>query len=145
MSYNPANSGTPLVARAAARSAANTTGITIFKFTPVKLGAGGMAPLVPTIETDVDAFVGVARNDVLNTGSGDIINAGLLEDVAGGYAPGETVYVSKTGAVTNVKPTDGGAGFVAGDFIIKIGVIAENNVNSALRDCIICIQIMGQI
>ena len=145
MSFDPPGSITPDISRSVAKQTVNATGSIINKFTPVKISMSGMQVMTPDVEADIDAFVGVTRTDVPNGSNGEIVNSGIVEDVPGSYAPGESVFVSKTGGITNVKPSNGVAGFTSGDFVIKLGVITKNEGNPLLRDCILFVQIIGQL
>jgi hypothetical protein len=55
------------------------------------------------------------------------------------------VYISKLGTLTNIKPSLGINGFGEGDFIIKIGMIAQNADNVLNKDLLVGIQVMGQL
>ena len=144
MGYSP-NSDNPQVAQSTGTPKANNTGTTIPKFMPVKITASGIQTIDPSIEADVDAFGGLTSGSVADGFSTDIINSGIIKDTGLSYAPGDFLYVSKSGGITNVKPSVGVGGFVAGDWCIRLGVVSENASNPVLRDAIILIQIVGQL
>lgn len=144
MSYDPGAS-TPQIARSTARSADNTTGFMIAKFIPVKITASGMDLIDVSSEADIDAFAGVTRSSVSNLATGEIVNSGIVEDTGLSYAAGTRVYVSKSGGVTNTKPDIGVDGFVSGDWVISLGVVALNDSNPALKDVIVFIEVKGQL
>lgn len=144
MSYDPGAS-TPQIARSTARSADNTTGSTIAKCLPVKITASGMDLIDVSLEADIDAFAGLTRSSVSNLSTGEIVNSGIIMDTGLSYAAGTRVYVSKSGGVTNLKPDIGVGGFVSGDWVISLGVIALNDSNPALKDLIVFIEVKGQL
>ena len=55
----------------------------------------------------------------------------------------DVLYVSKTGGVTNVKPSIGVDGFTAGDVIIRLGVVSKNRDNPSNKDLIVNVAIIG--
>ena len=123
----------------------NNTGLTLAAFTPVKLNTSGQLELLDvSIETDALAFVGVTENAIPNSSDGSVISQGKLSNI-GMFSFGDYVYVSKTSGLTNVLPSEGISGFVAGDFIIRVGVIAKNEANPLDKDLFINSQIVGQI
>lgn len=145
MTYNPNSRGTAPTARATARFNQNQTGSLIPKATPVKLTSSGVGLVDVSVEADVDAFAGVLLVDASIGSTGSIINSGTVENVSTSFAVGSIIYVSKVGTLTNVKPSTGVNGFGEGDFVIKIGMIAQNNDNPSGKDLLVGIQIMGQL
>lgn len=145
MTYNPNTRGTVPASKATSRVNANQTGAMIPKCTPVRVTSSGLAQIDVSLEGDVDAFAGVLKEDAANNTPGTIVSSGTVEAFSTGFAVGSTVYISKVGTLTNTKPQMGSGGFGAGDFVIKIGVIAKNNDNALLKDLVLGIQIMGQL
>lgn len=144
MSYDP-NAARPTVAQSTGTNAANATGSTIAKAMPVKITSTGMDLVDVSVETDIDGFAGVTSTSIGNGLNGDIINSGLIQDVGYAFSPGDRVFVSTSGGVTNIKPDIGVNGFVAGDWIISLGVCAKNELNPLLIDLIVFIEIRGQL
>jgi len=145
MTFNPNLTGIPPIARSAARSSQNNTGSTIPKGTPVKVTSVGVALVNVSLEADVDAIAGVTRADISNLSQGDVAAAGLIENITTSFSTGDAVYISKTGILTNIKPSIGVNSFVAGDFVVRVGVIATNTGNILQKDLLVSIQLMGQL
>ena len=143
MTYFPGSGSTPTTALSIARAALNTTGTTIPKFMPVKIVSDGMHTIDPSIETDMDSFAGLTSSTVVDGGNGYVVSSGLISDI-GVWSVGDSLYVSKSGGVTNIKPSAGLNGWVAGDFIIFLGLVVPN-ANPALVDCLVAIQRVGQL
>lgn len=123
----------------------NNTGSNINALTPVYSNISGeMAPIDISNDTQALALLGITTTNVLHTTSGTIISSGKLSNVSVGSF-GDTLYVSKTGTLTNIQPSEGVGGFVTGDWIIRIGVIIKNQDNPANKDLLLQIDIVGQI
>lgn len=146
MSYNPLAAIPPEAVKANARPGVNSTGSTITKGTPVRITPSGTLALIdPSVESQVDGLAGLVKNNVLDGDSVDVISAGTIENITTTASVGDTVYMSKTGGITNIKPSIGVGGFVAGDWIVRLGVIAKNQTNPLLKDIIVNIQFIGQL
>lgn len=143
MGYSP-NSGTPNISRSTARQAGNNTGTTIPKTMPVKITATGIETIDPAVETDIDAFAGLTGNSTNNGDVAEVVTSGIITNSGLTYSAGTVIYVSKSGGITDTKPAIGVGGFVAGDFVIRLGIVVEN-VNPLLRDVILNIQLIGQL
>jgi hypothetical protein len=143
MSYNPftrqSNSGFT------GRFNQNQSGSAIPKGTPVKITSSGISLVDVSSETDIDAFGGVLAQDAANSTAGQIVVSGTISTITTSFAVGSVVFISKTGILTNVKPSIGVNGFGEGDFIIKIGMIAVNPDNTSNKDLLVQIQNMGQL
>jgi len=123
----------------------NATGSTITKGTPVSINANGELQAVNVSdEASAAAMVGVAESDISNNTDGNIITNGKLANITTSFVYGNVLYVSKSGGFTNVKPSDGVNGFVAGDFIVNVGVIAKDPA-SVNKDLIVNHYIVGQL
>lgn len=146
MSYNPLTATIPESVLSNARPGTNSTGFTIIRATPVKINADGSIGLVdPSIESDIDGLAGLTKDNVLDGSAIDVVSAGTLENITTLANVGDTLYLSKAGSLTNQKPSIAVAGFVAGDWIVRLGVIAKNQVNPLLKDLIVNIQFVGQL
>lgn len=143
MSYNPFTRTSSQ--NFTGRLNANQTGNLVPRGTPVKLTSSGIALMDVSVETDIDAFAGVIKDDAATGTTGNIISSGSIENLSTSFAVGSVIYISKVGLLTNVKPSIGVNGFGEGDFIIKIGMIAKNNDNPANKDLLVGIQVMGQL
>lgn len=146
MTYNPLTGTIPYSVLASARLGTNSTGGTIIKGTPVRITTSGTLALInPSAETDVDGLAGLVKDNVADGNSTDVISAGTIENITTLANVGDTVYMSKSGGITNLKPSIGVGGFVSGDWIIRLGVIAKNQANPLLKDIVVNIQFVGQL
>lgn len=145
MTYNPNNQGIPTLARAISRLSQNNTGNLILKATPVRLSSSGIAAVDVSVENSANAIAGLTRTNIPDTNSGEIINTGILEDVTTSATIGDIIYVSKTGGLTNIKPSIGINGFLVGDWVIRVGVVVKNNSNPLLKDILVDLQIVGEL
>jgi len=90
-----------------------------------------------TDEAVVDGIVGVTKFDIPNGDPGEVVTAGRLEDITTGVAVGSLIFLDKFGNFTATKPEVGVAGFVAGDWVIKIGIIVKNKSDALKKDLLI--------
>jgi len=124
----------------------NQTGSTINKLKPIRVNSlGYMEDIDVSIEAEALACVGVLAANTVNAAQGSVVVSGVLKDITTTADYGEPVYVSKTGDITNVKPDIGVGGFVAGDWVIRLGVISRNTSNPTLKDLIVNVAIIGQL
>lgn len=124
----------------------NASGSTLVKSTPVAINTSSQLVFMDVSdEALVSAFVGLTSMDIPNSAIGSIIDNGRLENITTPYAVGDSLYVSKIGGLTNVKPDIGFDGFVAGDFVIFVGVVVKNEFNALLKDIKLFINIVGQL
>jgi hypothetical protein len=124
----------------------NTSGSSIAALTPVRIDSNGKIQLID-VSTEISALsvVGVTQTPIANNSSGNVITQGRILDVTTSFTAGDYIYVSKTGTLTNVLPTNGLNGFVDGDFIIRIGVVAKNEIDINKKDLFISLSITGQM
>ncbi len=144
MGYSP-NASNPLISRSTARQAINDTGSTIAKCIPVKITSLGMGTVDPSVEADIDAFAGVTNAAVNDGDTAEIVTSGLIAQSGLSFAFGSAIYISKSGGVTNIKPSIGVSGFIEGDFVVRLGVIVKNEANPSLKDVLLNIQFLGQL
>jgi hypothetical protein len=145
MTYNPLLANFPTATISNAQLGTNNTGSTIAAITPVKTTSSGLALVNPTLEADVFALAGITSASISNTATGSVVSAGLIQAITTSFSVGDVVYVSLSGSLTNVKPSIGVGGFVAGNWIIKIGVIALNQTNPLNKDLLVNISVVGQL
>lgn len=148
MSYNPNFSGVSSApsSQSVQTSEANNSGSMISKLTPVRIDTSGNIALVDVgIEAQALAIAGLTDADVLHSATGNIVNSGRVKDITTSALLGDVMYVSKTGGTTNVKPAIGTGGFVADDFVIRLGVVAKNPDNPSNKDLLVNISIVGQL
>lgn len=148
MSYNPNFSGNGNVTstKKVASNIINNSGVTILKATPIRVDNSGDADIINVSnEAHIESLIGVVTDDVLNGQQIEHTNSGRLTNLTTSFNFGDAVFISKTGTLTNTKPEEGQDGFLAGDYVIKIGVITKNEDNPANKDIIVCIEMRGQL
>jgi hypothetical protein len=69
---------------------------------------------------------------------------GAILDISG-FANGDVLYVDKAGDLTASKPTIGVNGFIAGDFVIRVGVVSRDPIVPTQENLIVNIQVIGQL
>jgi hypothetical protein len=99
----------------------------------------------PSIEAQVLACLGVAKDSVANLASVGIVTSGRLQDVTVSGTFGDSMFISKTGGLTHIKPSIGVNGFVAGDFVVAVGIVVKNETNPLLSDLLINLRVVGQL
>lgn len=143
MTYRPYDS---ITAVGLADQRTNVSGVSMPKATPVRMRPDGDMDFVDvSIEAHAFAVSGVTSAIVTNLSTGPVLTSGRLINITTSFAFGDPVYVSKTGDLTNIKPSRGVNGFVAGDYVIAIGVIGKNADNPADKDLILNIGLVGQL
>lgn len=125
----------------------NSTGSTITKGTPVSINSSGELQLVDvTVDANALATVGVAGSNIADGASGTIVTGGVLTNLSTGLALGSAVFITPAGTLTSTYPSAGnGDGFVSGNFVIRLGVIAKNHTTPANKDLIVSISVVGQL
>lgn len=149
MTYRPF---TDIINAAASSSSAvrstlvNNTGTTIPALTPVRLNSTGQLELIDvTTDSSVLSIVGVTEFAIADWSEGSVITQGKVSNISTGFSFGDYIYISKAGTLTNAYPVVGNNGFVAGDFVVRVGVIAKNDTNPLQKDIFITLQIVGQL
>jgi len=147
MGYNPNFRGKRGTATLRSESdLLNNTGATINSLNLVYVNvSGNIAVVDASDETKALNIIGISKVSILNGDTGTVVHSGRIEGITTLTGFGDTVYVSKTGELTNIKPSIGVNSFTIGDFVIKIGVIAKNELNPAEKDLIVNIEIEGQL
>lgn len=146
MTYFPSSAIVANTLRTAGKEAVNDSGAEITKATPVRITSTGVAPIDVSDEDQVSAIAGLAKSTMGDSTSGEIVSAGIIEDVATSIPVGSIVYCGKTpGSLTAIKPGIGVNGFEAGDWVIRLGVMAKNIDNGSNTDMLVNIQIIGQL
>jgi len=146
MTYRPYSSILNAITSYSTKSRlSNDSGLTVLQFMPVKLTtSGGIAGIDVSIDIDILGIVGISEEMIPTGSEGYIVTQGKIENV-GSFDFGDYVYISKTGGLTNELPSEGVAGFVSGDWVVKVGVIGKNENNPLVKDLFIGIQIVGQL
>ena len=124
----------------------NSSGTTIFKGTPVCQKSTGVIDFINvSSESDVFGFIGVVSFNIANAASGPVVTSGRIENVSVSGSFGDPLYVSKTGGLTTTKPEVGVEGFLALDFVLRVGIITKNETNPVLKDIVLDVQLVGQL
>lgn len=132
--------------RAVTTNFQNGSGGTLAMGSPVAINTSGQL-IVPNVSTEahIQAMVGLTGISIPNAATGAVVQSGRLEEVTTSFAIGDSFYLSKTGGLTNVKPDIGVGGFVAGDFVVFLGVVVKNEFNAILKDFKIMMSVIGQL
>jgi len=144
MTYNPSFRDSS--ALSVGNSLPNNTGSAIAKLTPVRSDASGdMDTIDVSIENEALAIMGITAEEIVNSESGRVITSGRIKDITTTASNGDIMYISKTGSLTNVKPSLGVGGFVSDDFVIFTGTVTKNQEDPLKKDLIVNITIIGQL
>lgn len=143
MSYNPFTRQSNT--QSLGRFNQNQTGMALPKGTPVKITSSGISTIDVSQEADIDALGGVLKEDAPDSSKGNIITSGSVENLSTPFAVGTSVFISKLGTLTNIKPSVGVNGFGEGDFVVLIGMIAVNVDNPGNKDLLVRLQVVGQL
>jgi len=113
----------------------NTSGATVLAYHGVSTQFTGTMELIDlTTEASALGFRGIAAAQITNGLSGDVVSSGRIENVTTGFAFGDSLFLARDGSLTNVAPEIGSNGWVAGDFVIYIGSVVQNQTNGANKD-----------
>lgn len=124
----------------------NNSGFGIVALQPVTADGNGRAKAIDvSVEDDALKVLGVASDAIADGAYGYVHTNGKIENVITSFAFGDYIYVSKTGGLTNILPSEGVDGFVAGDFIVRVGIITRNRVTPSQKDLVINLMIVGQV
>jgi len=108
----------------------------LVKFTPVSIISGLLYPTDISNSNSANNFVGIVSSESCEPGEKClIVSFGRLTSVSG--LSFGSVYISKSGILTNNIPKIGENGIVAGDYFIGVGMVAENPDNIGQKDLII--------
>ena len=123
-------------------TATNNTGSLLSKGTPVSIDetSGDIELIDVSNEDSSKAGFAVVRIDSPAGSSLEYVTSGKIEDISVAFNFGATVYVSKSGGLTDVAPAIGVGGFVEGDFMIMIGRVAKNNSDPLKKDLLVNIE-----
>lgn len=141
MGYNPNFRGntanvTSRSSRSMSTSYQNGSGVSLAQCAPVAVNSlGQLIKIDVSNQTHIEKFAGVTGSIIPNAATGIVFDGGRVEDVSlPAFAVGDPIWVAKDGFLTNVRPEVGVGGFVAGDFVIFIGVVVKNEFNPLLKD-----------
>lgn len=124
----------------------NNSGVTLGSFTLVRQdSAGNMNSINPSIEAEVINVLGVLLQATTNGNYGPVALGGLITNITTSFALQDILYLGKSGAIVNTVPDIGANGFLAGDFVIKVGRITKNLDVPANKDFKMELEILGQL
>lgn len=124
----------------------NNSGSTLAAFTPVyQNSSGNINKIDPSQEAQVANYLGVLLESTSTGSVGTVALSGLVKNVTTGFSIGDLVYLSKTGSLTVTVPEIGSGGFVAGDFVVKVGKITKNSTNGSQKDFKVEIEVKGKL
>ena len=128
----------------------NNSGATITAFTPVKMDSSANEILSDAKAENVKSLIGITQVDINDTEDKKVVTHGRLEgiDAVAGIATaniGQMVYLSSIGGLTTIVPSVNVNGFVSGDFVVSLGVLAKSLIDPAKVDLLINIDIVGQL
>lgn len=125
---------------------ANDSGSAIAIYQPVCLdGSGKIKDVDVSVEQDSLTVLGISTQAISNGSYGTIITHGRLENISTALNFGDYVYVSKAGGLTSTLPNIGVDGFLAGDFVIRVGLIVKNKDIPAQKDLVVNLELIGQL
>jgi hypothetical protein len=146
MAYSPKNfGGATDIARATSKRGINNTGASMPMAQPVKVNSSGISKIDISSESAVQALAGVLNAQVLDGGVAEIVSAGSVENITTSFSFGDPVWIGTDGNLTNIQPVAGTSGFAAGDFVVRIGVIAKNADNPSQKDLLLSMSVIGQL
>lgn len=148
MSYNPNYTGSTLKipSNSVGDVLPNSTGLDLDPLVPVRSDSNGdIATVNVSVEAEALSCIGITVKTIVNGESGEVIGNGRIENITTTAGFGDTLYISKNEDLTNVKPTIGANGFLAGDFVIFIGTVIKNKDNPLNKDLIINLTTIGQL
>jgi hypothetical protein len=123
----------------------NQSGGNLPKLTPVRIDSNGFLDTVDVaVEADCIGTVGVVTDGIANAAQGSVTVSGIVLNVSG-FNNGDVLYVDKAGNLTATKPSIGVNSFVAGDFVIRIGVVSRDPAVPTQKNLIVNVQVVGQL
>lgn len=124
----------------------NDSGSTIDELTAVGIDADGKITVIDVSdETSSLKVAGVTTESIADLSSGIVALTGRIENITTSFSHGDYIYVSKTGELQNTTPEIGEFGFLAGDTIIRVGVVVRNANNPSNKDLLVKIQVIGKL
>lgn len=154
MGYNPLSSSPNFQgsSRSLQTGYVNGTGSTIGQGIPVSVVAiSGNVQLVDvSSDSSVRSMVGVYAISTPSSAKGLVVDCGRLENITTSFAIGDPIYLNTDGTLMNIPPTigtvfGGAPAFVAGNYVIFIGVIVKNEFNPSNLDLKVYMDIVGTL
>lgn len=148
MSYSPKFTGETanIEVTAVGESLINNSGNPIVRAVPVRIDSNGDIQTVDiSIEAQALAVAGITKEEVGSGSGGIVVSSGRVENIVTTASNGDILYISKIGGLTNQQPEIGAGGFVAGDFIVRIGILFKNELDPLQQDLMLSIAIVGSL
>lgn len=124
----------------------NESGMTIDELMAVGIDSDGKITTIDVSdETSSLKVAGVTTESIPNLSSGIVALTGRIENITTTFSHGDYVYVAKNGELQNSIPEIGQDGFLAGDTVIRIGVIVRNADTPSNKDLLVKIQVIGKL
>ena len=125
----------------------NGTLVALAQGSPVSVSISGTLQPVNVSDTaNATASVGIVFAPSIGVGAiGEYITNGLFIGMGAVFSFGDVIYVDKSMALSNVRPSVGVGGFLAGDYIVKIGVVVRNQSNPLVKDLLVGVQVVGKL
>lgn len=105
--------------------------------------AGNIFSVDPSDESQVLRILGVLSDSTDDAVSGVVIFSGRLLNISTSFAVGDVLFLSKSGGYTVTAPEIGVGGFLAGDWIVRVGQITKNEDNPSNKDFKVELDIVG--
>lgn len=148
MSYSP-SSFNPQIATASALVTTYTNASAITAIPQAQAcsvnSSGLLVPMDVSSEASVNSFVGYANVRIPASAAGPIISNGRLQNITTSYPVGTAVYIGTDGNPTNIVPSVGVNGFVAGDYCVFLGVLVANETTPSEIDIALFTQVIGAL
>lgn len=151
MAYNPLTNGfqSKISSIAIVTNYTNASAsVAIPQGTPCSLTgtADQIEPTDVTNQNSVSAFVGIAQFRIPASGNGPVLSNGRLQNLTGfSFSIGDSIWISVSGSLQNVRPSEGVTGFFSGDFVYYVGTLAQNESNFLQQDLIVMPQLIGEL
>ena len=151
MSFNPLNVGFHSKGSAVALTTTYVNGSAIDPIPQgtmcsVKDSSGQIIPIDVSSDTSVNSRVGLAESRIPTSSVGPVITNGRLENFTTAYPIGTPLFVGTDGAPTNIVPSIGVNGFLAGYAVIFLGIIVPNEKNpGGSKDIQLMVQFIGDL
>ena len=131
-------------------SVVNGLATSVAKATAVYMDVNGEFQPVDVADETAFSVFGLTDLAVPGDSSGLIVTSGRLQDITTSAPLGSVLYVNSAGGLIasseltlNSAPTVGLDGFVAGNLVIRVGIIGKNIIDGNKKDLLVNIQIMG--
>lgn len=123
----------------------NGSGITLERLKPVCVDAG-MYKLINVNDSNLSlTALAVLMEEVSVDGIGRAITFGRIEDIGNTWALDTVLYVNKNGSLSHTVPDIGIDGFIAQDYIIRVGMVIPNQNDINKFDLQVDIKIIARL